>query len=194
MASILFTIENKKVVPFPTTLLIPCFKKVWDRDESDGKQDAIADFSYIECMTSLLKSNPYKGYNTSVRRKILKDEIITKEGWIEDELIKECMSKIDAFQRDASASYALWKASYRAKEKLETFFNTFDMNEKNEKTGLPVWKPKDITSALLDADKVTASLFSLEKKVEEDVFESVKTKGFKEISHFADPSSIKRRT
>ena len=144
-------------------------------------------------MTSLLKSNPYKGYAINIRKRVLKADIITREDWVEDEVIKECMSKIDKFQFDASPSYSLWKSSYRAKEKLETFFNTFDMTEKNEKTGLPIWKPKDITTALLDVDKATASLSALEKKVEEDVYEAVKTKGMKEISPFADPNSLKRR-
>lgn len=193
MASILFTIEGKKVIPFPTTLLIPCFATIWERDDSPGKEYALEDFAYIEFMTSLLKSNPYKGYNKDVRKRVLQQDVITRKNWKEDEYIKECIAKIETFQLDASPSYSLWKASYRAKEKLETFFNTFDMNERNEKTGLPIYKPKEITSALLDVDKATASLSALEKKVEEDVFEAVKTRGMKEISPFADPASLKRR-
>lgn len=186
MASLIFQIEGKKVVPFPTTLLIPCFKKIWERDKSPGKEYAIEDFSYIEFMTSLLKSNPYKGYETKHRKQILEREIITRKDWYEDELIKAGKAQCIEFQKNASPSYQLWLATMKAKRKLEVFFNTFDINEVNDK-GVRIFKPKDITSAMLDVDKVTASLHALERKVEEEVFDAVKTKGMKEISDFANP-------
>lgn len=187
MASLIFQIEGKKVVPFPTTLLIPCFKAIWERDKSPGKEYAIEDFSYIEFMTSLLKTNPYKGYDHKQREQILKRDIITRKGWVEDEMIKAGKAQCIEFQKNASPSYQLWLATMKAKRKLETFFNTFDMTATNEKSGLPVWKPKDITSAMLDVDKVTASLSVLERKVEEEVYDAVKTKGMKQVSDFANP-------
>ena len=58
------------------------------------------------------------------------------------------------------------------------------------KTGAPIYKPKDITAALQDLDKTIISLQSLEKKVEEDLFEAARIKGQKEVSVFADTSII----
>ena len=48
-----------------------------------------------------------------------------------------------------------------------------------------MYKPKEITSALLDLEKSAVSLDGLKKKVEEDLYEASKTKGQKEISPFA---------
>ena len=54
----------------------------------------------------------------------------------------------------------------------------------------PIWKPRDITSALNDTEKVLANIKSLEKKVEEELFEETKTRSNKQISPFADPESL----
>ena len=58
------------------------------------------------------------------------------------------------------------------------------------KTGAPIYKPRDITAALQDLDKTIISLQSLEKKVEDDLFETAKIKGQKEVSIFADPNIL----
>ena len=54
-----------------------------------------------------------------------------------------------------------------------------------------VLKPKDITTAIIDLEKVSLTFENLKKKVEEDMFETVKTRANKTISIFADPNSIK---
>ena len=53
-----------------------------------------------------------------------------------------------------------------------------------------VLKPKDVTAAMLDLDKLVTSLDVLKKKVEEDTFETVKTRANKVISPFANPDSL----
>ena len=54
----------------------------------------------------------------------------------------------------------------------------------------PIYKPKEITSALSDINKIAESFDILEKKVEEDNYHRERSKGDKEISPFADPSSL----
>ena len=48
--------------PNPETLLITPFKDIWERDKTPSKAIAIQEFAYIEFMTSMLKSNPYREY------------------------------------------------------------------------------------------------------------------------------------
>ena len=56
----LFKIEGKAVFPNEETLLIEPFKSIWERDTSKNKEYALEDFAYIEFITSLLKTNPYR--------------------------------------------------------------------------------------------------------------------------------------
>ena len=58
---------------------------------------------------------------------------------------------------------------------------------------MPVYKPKELSLAMMDVDKLTASLAALKKKVEEELFDEVKIKGQKEVSPFADPNSLFNR-
>jgi hypothetical protein len=49
---------------------------------------------------------------------------------------------------------------------------------------MPMYKPREITSALRDTYEVMKTLNALEEKVNEQLFESMKTVGNKEINHF----------
>lgn len=186
----LFKIEGKAVFPTTEILLVNPFKEIWARDKTKGKSEAMEDFAYIEFMTSMLKSNPYKGYSTEVKEKVIIADVITRKDWKPDQLILEGMEYIFKQQKEGSASYTLYLSTLQAKEKLESMFRTIDLNERNFKTGMPVYKPKELSTAMLDVDKITTALSTLEKKVEEELFDSVRTKGAKEISPFADPNSL----
>jgi hypothetical protein len=190
--SLLFTVESKVVSPTTETLLIPVFKQIWDRDESADKRYAIEDFSYIEFMASIQKSNPYSGYSEEQRTdKIIKD-IITRAEWDQnDPLLLQGIAKLKEFQAEASVTYNYYMAAKSAAEKMQQFFIGFSMNDVNLRTGAPIFKPKDITSALNDTSRVLENLNTLREKVDNEIFEEVKKKGQKIVSPFADPNSLK---
>ena len=190
--SLLFTVESKVVSPTTQALLIPPFKEIWERDKSEDKRYAIEDFSYIEFMASIQKSNPYSGYAENQRpEKIIKD-IITREDWDqEDSLLIQGIAKLKEFQAEASVTYNYYMAAKSAAEKMQQFFINFSMSDVNLRTGAPIFKPKDITSALNDTSRVLENLNTLREKVDNEVFEEIKKKGQKIVSPFADPTSLK---
>lgn len=188
--SLLFTVENKIVRPNTETLLIFPFSEIWDRDLLPGKQLAIEDFAYIEFVTSSKKSNPYAGYAENVRKEKVKSDIITRPDWEEDDMIKLGIEKMIKFQKEASVTYNYYMSAKYAAEKIQDFFNTFDMKMVNLKTGLPLYKPKEITSTLIDTSKVLENLNNLKDKVDTEIFEEVKNRGQKVVSLFADPNSL----
>jgi hypothetical protein len=73
-------------------------------------------------------------------------------------------------------------------EEMKTFFLNFSMNEVNLKTGNPIYKPRDITSALKDTNDIIQRLDSMKSKVEQEIFEVTKKRGEKTISPFAKTS------
>lgn len=185
--SFLFNIENRVVKPNVETLLIHPFNEIWERDETPTKVEAIEDFTYIEFVTSMRKSNPYAGYSEDLRREKVKSDIISREDWEEDELIKKAINKVNQFQEEASITYNYYMSAKVAAEKMNSFFRNFDMSMVNIKTGMPIYKPKDITSSLMDTSRVIENLNNLKEKVEQEIFEQVKNRGQKVISKFADP-------
>lgn len=189
----IFYIYNKEVRPKPNTLLIPPFKDIWERDKSKEKEKAIKELSYIEFMTSVGNSNPYHGYPDKIRHEVVIIDLFGKDSkWKPDNLVKAAMTKLHEFQLQASPSYSYYLAAKNAVEKIKGFYDSVDFTEKT-KSGMPLYKPAEITRALNDTEKVIQNLIALKKKVDEEILESAKTKGGKEISPFADPASLNKR-
>lgn len=188
----LFKVENLIVKPTDEILQISPFKEIWERDKSPRKEVALQEFTYIEFIISALATNPYKGYSTDKREEVVRRDVIKDPDWEPDELIEKGIEKIEEFQTEGSMFYSLYKSAVVGKDKLENFFNTFSMTEKNIKSGNPVYKPRDITNAILDLDKTIVSLESLGKKVEESLFETAKIRGQKSLSPFASPDIVNR--
>lgn len=188
----LFTVENLIVKPTNEALQVPPFKQIWERDKSPKKEVALQEFTYMEFMSSALATNPYRGYSDEQKEVVIRKDIIKESKWEPDELIQKGMNKIEEMQTEGSPFYTLYKAAVKGKNKLEHFFNTFDMDEKNEKSGNPMYKPKDITSAIQELVKTIVSLETLEKKVEENLFETAKIRGQKTVSEFAKIETINR--
>jgi len=185
----LFTVENKLVSPNVETLLISPFKDIWERDKTKQRDVAIQEFTYVEFVTSQKKSNPFRGYPDGVKQQKVKESIFGKDSeWQPDKLIVKAIKVMEEFQYKASATYSYYISAKKGADKVKYFFITFDMSEVNPKTGNPVYKPKDITSALKDTDDVITKLDKLGKKVEEELYDKIVTKAQKEISPFADPN------
>jgi len=188
--SLLFTIENKVVKPHTETLLLSPFKEIWERDKNPGKFEATNEFTYIEFMVSVKKSNPYRGYDEAERHRRLAKDVMNNEDYKPDEFVCGGMASLIEFQQTASTTYNYYMSAKRAIYKVQTFFNTFDLDARNEKTGLPIYKPRDVTMAVNDTEKVLQNFSALQEKVDNELFESVKVKGHKVVSKFADPSSL----
>lgn len=189
--SYLFEIQGNAVMPKAETLLVEPFKSIWKRDKSKNKAHAIEDFAYIEFMTSVMSSNPYSQYPDNRKSPQIIKEVITREGWEPDELIFKGMKYINKIQTEGSTTYQYYMAAKKAAENMKDFFNTVDIKELNPKTFNPIYKPRDITAALNDTQKVLANLKGLEKKVEEELYDEVKSRANKQVSPLADPSSLK---
>lgn len=179
----LFVVENNVAKPNTETLLISPFKEIWERDSSEDKSQAIKEFTFIEFMTSKKKTNPYAGYEDEKRFEILKEAYFSAD-WEMDTLIEKGLIQLREFQIEASETYQYYISATKAAEKMRTFFNTFDINERNERNGNPIYKPSDITRALNDTDRVLQNLNAMKEKVEQELFEQTKTKGNKQINPF----------
>lgn len=179
----LFVVENNIAKPNTETLLISPYKEIWERDSSEDKGQAIKEFTFIEFMCSKKASNPYAGFDDVTRFERLKESLFS-EDWEMDNLIEKALIQMREFQTEASVTYSYYISSKIAAEKMQAFFLNFNMNERNERTGLPIFKPRDITSALKDTEDVLNRLNSMKEKVEQELFEQTKTKGNKTINPF----------
>lgn len=193
MAYLFEVTSDKTVYPTPEILLVSPFRDIWERDKSANKEQALKEFAYIEFTTSMLKTNPYRQYPEQRKPAIVKSTLGLGASWEPDAFIYKASDIIQEFQKSASTTYTYYIAAKKAAEKMENFFTSVDLEKLNSKTKNPIYKPRDLTSALNDTAKVLANLKALEKKVEEEIYDEIRTKSNKVISYFADPNSLKKR-
>lgn len=188
--SLLFKVEKKNITPNTETLLISPFKEIWERDKTKNKVSAYEDFAYIEFNASIKKTNPYAGYSESEKEKRVREDVITREKWKPDKKIKEGIKKLKQMQRDCSPTFNYYMSVKLAAEKMQDFFENFDFSDVNLKSGNPLYKPKEITSAMNDTAKTLQNLEELREKVDNELFENSKSVAGRSVSQLADPTTL----
>lgn len=185
----LFVIEGDLVTVTPQALNIKQFKDIWELHEN--KSDSIVWLSYVEFMCSLKKTNPFVGYLDPMERsrKILDSLPQGVEIGVGHPLITAGINAYNEHQRKGSPTAVFYESTLKAAHKLIGFFNSFDINKKNLKTGAPIYKPSDITRALNDTSNVIKTLTSMRTKVYSELAESSTGKAGRDINYFEDPSN-----
>ena len=180
----IFDIVQGKVVLIPQSLGIPEFKKIWDRDKSKAKERAYNEISYITFMCDPTSDNPYRGYETVEREKVLKQDFIRDVKWKPDEVIKAAMGKFDEMLQTTNSR--LLKGAKAAADKLSVYFENIDFDEVGA-DGKPVYSARDLSSNLSSVGNIVKSLSQLESMVKREQLESSKTRGGGEIGLYEVP-------
>lgn len=178
----IFEMHNSHVTPVKEILLIYPFSEIWSRDKSKHKEVAIKEFSYICFLVSPRKTNPYAGYSTDTREEqLIKGLQLTN--WKADDLVKEGVRLYEEWLHNASVSMKYYGAVKKGIEQTINFFENIDFNERTDK-GVPVYKIGEVIPALKSANEVLKSMTDLKERVEQELYESSKTKSGKEINPF----------
>jgi len=179
----IFEIDGSVVRPVKDILLINPFKDIWERDTSKHKTIAINELAYVYYLVSPKKSNPYAGYPNDIKESKIIEGIWKGEEWTPDELVKEAIGLYTKFLDEASPSMRYYNAVKSGVEQTINFFQNIDFNERTDK-GMPVYKISEVIPALKSANEVLRSMSDLQERVEQEVYESSKTKAGKEINYF----------
>ena len=166
----LFDIDKGKVVMNPTSLWIPEFKKLWNRDKSEDKANASAEISYIVFMYDY--RSPYRDYSERDReRKVREDCFPKKPDWVPDKEITKAIKRFRDLQETANSR--LLKAAKIASDKLETYFTNVDSSAASE-----------IIRNLKELGTLVKSLDTLEKQVQKEQLEKNSIRGGQEVGLF----------
>lgn len=176
----LLTMDRLRVLPNAHALSIPPFSQIWERDPSPGKEQAISELTYIELMCSLKKTNPYAGYSPDLKHLAVSKAVFRNTNYEPDELVTHAMEEYNRHLQE-QMSVRLLTAAKSAVEKLIEHIRGISLKERT-KGGAAVYKPAEVMKALSEADKVLGALQSLQKKVEEDVYSSIKTRANRGIN------------
>ena len=165
----LFDIERGIVVMNPTTLWIPEFKAVWDRDKSKDKHVATREISYIVFLHSF--QSPYQAYSEKERdKKILNDYFKDEPNWKPDKVVKAAVDRFLELQD--SLALKLLRSTKMALETMEQFFASATVDDVDK-----------IVKNAKELGNLVQSLDKLEKQVQAEQTER-RGRGDKEIGLF----------
>ena len=170
-------VTGKVELNTPEILLIREFAALMDIKRNKCKEDpegkyklrAFREFTYIYLAIDWM--SPYRDYYEQDRhQEALRDANITEEEFNNPEFRAACR-KYRALQ-DETRSIKLLKAAQNVIDKFVDHFNNIDVEERDEQTGKPIYKTKDVMAEISSLHKVHEELVILESQVKKEISET----------------------
>ena len=175
-------VNDKLELNRPEILLIKEFAALMDNkrnicpEDKTGKEHlrAYKEFTYI--YLALDWQSFYSDYSEQERHQAaLKDSGLTEEQFNNPEFRAACR-KYRSLQ-ESVLSIKLLRSSQEMVNKFVDYFHNVDPQERDEMTGKPMWKVKDIQAELTNLPKVIDELKQVEGYVKKDMAEDSKLRG-----------------
>ncbi len=180
----LFDLQSRQVVISPAALLIPEFRELWDRDQSEDKEKALAELSYVYFVSD---------YKSVYRSGISEGELhaVVAKDFLKDEAYEPCPQVRSAMhkymQLQETPSMRLLQASLSTVDKLTDYLQHVDLTERDN-NDKPVYKPSDITNSLKSIGGIVESLHKVRSQVEKEQQQSGALRGQRMKGNREDPN------
>lgn len=175
-------VNNRIELNTPEVLLIREFATLIQPNRNKCKEDpkgtyglrAFREFTYI--WLALSWDSIYSEYDEQERhQEALKDASLTEEEFNDPDFRAACR-KYRQIQ-ESNLSVKMLKAAQETVNKFIEYFDRVDPLERDEQTGKPVYKVKDIMSELSQLGKVHDELKDLESRVKKETAEQSTIRG-----------------
>lgn len=173
----LFKYEGYRVVISEEAMMLKPFKKIWDRDDSKDKHNALNELAFV-----YFYADPRSDYQYIT---IPEDRInAIKEGeglpdkWQPD---KDLLKAIEFYDSFKPMSALLLDDSRKMINKLRDYINDINFNEKDDK-GKPIYTMSSITSTIKQIPELTKTLNEAERLVNQEMLEAAKARGSVELT------------
>lgn len=178
----LFDIVNGTVVLNPNSLVIPEFKKIWDRDKSKTKEQATKEISYIVFLCDF--NSPYNSFRENDRDKVVKQDFLKDESWEPDTLIVEGIKKYKLLQETPLLN--MLRAAMNVVNKTTDYFNKVDYDEVDDR-GKVKYTVSEVFKAMANMGGAINQLRMLEREVQREQIEASTSKGNNIIGDYELP-------
>jgi len=156
----LFEVINNQPQITTEILLVPEFKKIWDKDKSKDKSKAFKELSYIYFSTDY--KSLYLAYDPEVREERLLLDFIGDIKWKPDADIKTAIEKYKDLQKTPSIGFL--EDAMMAVDATRKYFRGVDYTQLDD-SGRPIYKIKEVTDALKNCEGIINTLDKLRDKV-----------------------------
>ena len=174
-----FDIVNGRVVLDATSLMVPEFKALYDRDKSVNKDRALREIGYIVFLCSF--KSPYFDYNEIDKDIAIRRDYIKDSTWKPDKLVIEGIGAYRLLSE--TTNMRLLRSARYATEKLAEYFKGVDFAGDG-------YNAKDVVNNLKSIGDIVDSLVKLEKQVAKEQVEESRLRGGGRKGHYEDFSVL----
>lgn len=179
-----FDIISGEVVIDPSRLIIPEFNKLWVRDKTKDKRNAVKEIAYITFLFDLSADNPYRGYTEYERGLVLKKDLFKNSNWAPDKIIQEAIDRFKKLMETTNTRVLL--GAKKAAEELAKWFEQIDFS-KVDNYGKPIFSARELSSNLKEVGNIVKSLGQLEEMVRKEQLDKATTRGGTDIGMYEIP-------
>ena len=174
----LFELNDYKVDIKPEVLLIPIFKKIFDRDKTKDKKNALEEISYIVFMCD--SSSPYNNELSDDDKsdRIIK-EIVSIKNWKPDAIVNEAMKFYKEKEETVTSKY--FNSLKIGLSKVDKFIREFEVD--GETTPLEM---SQVNGMIKNSIETVKAIREVEKLVKEDKNSNNYLRGGREKGLFMD--------
>ena len=196
----LFNEENSSVIISTEAKLVPEFKKLYTRDRSRGRKEAVRELSYVFFMLDY--RSPYTIYSKEERDYRLRTTLGFPEGWKPDAAVKAALSKYEEFMVTPAARTlsAIREGLITSTKVIETLTADLQMRMDNfliqdeeeegvDKSGMLTKMLTQIQSLLKISDSLPSTintLDALEEKIKKEQSGNSRIKGGGRVGDYED--------
>lgn len=156
--------DKDEIIPDPMLMLVPEFRRIWDRDKTKNKEKAKREFAYIYFICDY--KSEYNTFGLEKEESIAKD-IMKDKKYVPDDIVIEAIEKYDKLQLTSSMRYL--KSIRMTVDSLIAYLDSLKYDPDNTDS----YKPAEITKSLKDIETILEKLEKWEKKVFEEEEEMV---------------------
>lgn len=159
----IFELSNNQPIVTVEALLVPEFKKIWDRDKTKDKSKAFNELRYIYFSTDF--KSLYLSIEAGDRQEKLAEDFIGDSKWKPDKDIIAACGKYKEFQNTATMKFL--ESNIFAMESMSKYFRNIDWDEANER-GIPKYKITEVSTAVKNAGGIIDNIEKLKEKVSKE--------------------------
>ena len=159
----IFEIKNYQVVFSPQALLLTPFKKIWDKDKDKEKVNAVAEMSYVYYICDDRSDFQYILDETERHEAICRDMDALPNDWECPDYIEDAIEYYKKLSETTSTK--LLRSTRGVVQKISTFLDVVDVNERDLKTNKPIFDIGKVVSAVEKIPKLVKALNQIEEEV-----------------------------
>lgn len=168
----LIELVDYKVEPSEELFLIKGFRDLYNEDKSENKEQFFQMLSYVYYMADPRSSLSYVTDDKERMAYVLEQEGIKKLDQ------KKANILIEEYKRHIiTSSYLLLQDTKLAVDKVREFLRGVDLNERDDKTGKPIYTINSITSAIKQCTDLTKTLREQEIIIAKEIDDSASVRG-----------------